>query len=445
MTAPVPQRRPSFTLRDRRVLFLMGLVAFFIGFGGALMAHTLPFARKSLGLTEGDMSTLFALVRAASLLGLLFALRADAAGRRKPLLLAYLFLPAGNLITALVPGAPAYVIGQSLTRIGVVAVAGIAIVIVAEELSPALRAYGLGIYGVFGGLGTGLSLWLLPLADSSTDGYRILFGISVLALAAYPILNTYLAESRAYVQYSTRITFGHALRAGLGRHFWPLAGISFFVAAFASPAFDFALERLIDDLQWKTSAAQFLITIFSGAGLSGLFVGGRAADNLGRRPTTVVSLALGLVGGIAFYIVSSGWLLAPAIFVATFGVSMLSPAFAAHRSELFPTRVRASASGWLTNIAILGSIFGFIVGGVMIDSFGLSSTITLLGSGLIIAMFLAFSLPETRGLDLVRGAGQQRATQQTSPPAQQPEPQSPTTPPADPTLSARPASEPPLQ
>lgn len=445
MTASPSQRRPRFTLRDRRVLFLMGLVAFSTGFGGSLMANTLPFARKSLGMTEGDMSAVFAVVRAASLFGLVFALQADTKGRRRPLLMAFLLLPAGNLITAMVPGIAAYVVGQSIARIGIVAVAGLAIVIVAEELSPALRGYGLGIYSVLGGLGTGLALWALPIADGSLDGYRVLFGISALSLLAFPILHRYLSESRAYVQYNTKVTFSQALKAGLSRHFWPLAGISFFVGAFASPAFDFALERLIGTLSWDTRPALFLIIVFSGGGMSGLFFGGRASDNIGRRPTTIVALLFGLIGGIAFYTVTSGWLLAPAIFLATFGMSMLAPSFAAHRAELFPTRVRASASGWLTNIAIVGSIFGFVIGRVTIEQYGMASTISLLGTGLVIAMFLAYSLPETRGLDLVRGAAQQRATRQTPPPEQQPEPQSPTTPHGDPNPGLPPGREPPPQ
>jgi MFS family permease len=81
---------------------------------------------------------------------------------------------------------------------------------------------------------------------------------------------------------------------------------------------------------------------------------------------------------------------------------MLVPAFAAHRSELFPTRVRATAAGWITNAAILGSIAGFAIGAVVVDRIGLPRTISLLAAGLLIAALLVTRLPETRGLDLVR-------------------------------------------
>ncbi|NND03227.1 MAG: MFS transporter, partial [Acidimicrobiia bacterium] len=329
----------SFTRNDRRALFLMSLVAFFAGLSGTSISHTLPFARESLGLSEGDMFRIFAITRAVSLLGIAFAIKADRDGRRAPFIAAFIMLIVGNAATAFLPGTLAFTVTQSITRIGVVAVAALAIVVLAEELTPAVRAYGMGIYALAGSLGAGLGLILLPIAERSEGSWRILFGISALGLLALPLLNQFLEESRAFRKFETNVTFTRALSAGLAKHFWPLAGIAFFVAAFSSPAFDFVFERLINDLAWEAGPARFLLIVFSGLGALGLLFGGRMADSMGRRQTTAVALVLGGVGGIGFYTLGSGWLLAPSILLASFGASMLVPAFAAHRSELFPTRV----------------------------------------------------------------------------------------------------------
>ncbi len=391
-----------FSVRDRRVVFLMVLVAFVVGYGAAQISHTLTFARKSLGLSEAGMFWIFGITRAASLLGVAFAIFADRRGRRTPFLVAFTLLPLGNLATALLPGEVLFTVSQSGTRIAVVSVAALSVVILAEELSPHVRALGIGIYALAGAMGTGLGLILLPVAERNDDAYRLLFGLTCLGLLALPLLRRFLRESRAYVQYSKPVTFRTALAAGLGKHFWPLAGMAFFIAAFSSPAFDFVLERLIDDLSWETGPARFLLIVFSGLGSTGLIIGGRLADTVGRRRTSVVAMVLGVAGGIAFYTQSSGWVLAPAILIASFGATMLTPAFAAHRSELFPTRVRATAAGWVTNVAILGSISGFSIGALLVDDIGLSATISFLGAGVVIAMFLVLRLPETRGMDLVR-------------------------------------------
>lgn len=396
----------SFTTADRRALFLMSLVAFFAGLAGTSISHTLPFARASLGLSEGDMFAVFAITRAASLIGILFTIRADRDGRRTPFIAAFAMLIVGNAATAFLPGVAAFAVAQSVTRVGVVAVAALAVVVLAEELTPAIRAYGMGLYALAGSMGAGLGLILLPIAERSEESWRLLFGISALGLLVLPLLNQFLRESRAFRKFETSVTFSRALGAGLAKHFWPLAGIAFFVAAFSSPAFDFVFERLINDLAWDAGPARFLLIVFSGLGAFGLLFGGRMADSLGRRQTTAVALVLGGVGGVGFYTLSSGWLLAPAILLASFGASMLVPAFAAHRSELFPTRVRATAAGWITNAAIIGSIAGFTAGAVVVDRIGLSATISFLALGLVVAAVLVARLPETRGMDLVRARPQ---------------------------------------
>lgn len=426
--------RVHFQPRDRRTIFLMVLVAFVVGYGAAQISHTLTFARKSLGLSEAGMFWVFGITRAASFLGLAFAVVADRRGRRTPFLVAFTLLPLGNLATALLPGQILFTISQSVTRIAVIAVAGLAVVILAEELGPGVRALGIGIYALAGAMGTGLGLILLPIAERSDNAYRLLFGLTAAGFVVLPLLIRFLRESRAYVQYSTAVTFRQALAAGLGRHFWPLAGMAFFIAAFSSPAFDFVLERLIDDLSWETGPARFLLIVFSGIGSAGLIIGGRLADTIGRRRTSVMALALGLIGGVGFYTVSSGWLLAPAIFIASLGTTMLTPAFAAHRAELFPTRVRATAAGWVTNVAILGSITGFTIGALLVDRIGLSATISSLGAGIVIAMFLVLKLPETRGMDLVkRRRAPAAATTTATRPVPTSAPQSPTTRPPGPT------------
>ena len=95
---------------------------------------------------------------------------------------------------------------------------------------------------------------------------------------------------------------------------------------------------------------------------------------------------------------------------------MLTPSFGAHRSELFPTRVRATGNAWLTNVAIIGSIFGFAIGALLIGRFGLPVTVAALGAGLVVSMALVLRLPETKGMDLVRKkAPRARSTRQAPP------------------------------
>jgi len=396
-------------------VFLTSVIGFVAAYAASQMAHTLPFVRLSFDLTEGQMSFMFAGIRAASLLGVLFAIAADRSGRRKPLLGAFALMALGSMLTAFIPTVPVFVVSQALVRISIVAIASISIVLISEELAPGVRAFGIGLYGLAGSLGVGLGLLLLPIAEASDDAWRILFALSTLGLLLFPLLARFLPESRAFTP-ASNVPFAKALGMGLSKHFWPLAGVAFFVAAFSSPAFDFVLERLINDLSWESGAARFLLIVFSGIGAVGLLVGGWMADRIGRKPTTITALAIGLVGGVGFYLLDSGWFLAASIFLATLGATMLTPSFGAQRAELFPTRVRATASAWVTNVAIIGSITGFATGGILIDRIGLPATVSTLGVGVVISIFLVTRLPETQGMDLVRRkAAPNSASQQTTP------------------------------
>ncbi len=391
----------AMTRADRRILTLMVIAGIAAGYAGSLLTHTFPFARKGMGLTEGQMSWVVAATRTASLAALAFSTFGDRRGRRLPFLVAFTMLPVANLATAFLPGVAAFTIFQSVTRIGAVAVTALGIVLLAEELNPRLRGYGLGIYTLSGALGGGISLLLLPIADWSEDSWRVLFALSGVVLLALPLLQTFLRESRAFVPPPRRPPLAAVMRRGHSRYLLPLAGMAFFISLFSAPGIKFAMERLSDDLLWDTDQARLLLMVFSGLGTLGVLVGGRISDIAGRRPTEIMALMVGLVGGISFYVFDSGWVLGPALFLSAFGAAALSPALSAHRTELFPTGLRATAVAWINNAAIVGGIVAFVFGGLVIDRIGLSTTMMLLSLGVIIAAFLVLPLPETRGRDLV--------------------------------------------
>jgi len=408
------------TIRDRRALTLMATAALVAGYSGSVITHTLTYSRQYLGITEGEMSWVFATTRAVSLLVLAFSLYGDRHGRRAPFLVAFVLLPVANMATSLTSNAVAFAAAQSFARLGVVTVAVLAIVLLAEELSPAVRAYGLGMYALAGAAGSGVSLLILPIAESRPDGFRIMFALSAAGLLAWPLLYRYLAESRAFVPAERRAPWRQVIAGGYGRHLWGLSAVAFFVALFSSPALNFAFERLIDDLAWRAGDARWLFITASGLGTTGLLVGGRFADLVGRRPAEMIALLLGVMGGVGVYLVSEPGLVWVTVFAATFGATILTPALAAHRSELFPTSLRATAGAWISNAAIVGGMSGFAIAAVVEPSLGLSTTMVLLGIGVLIAMVLVVPLPETRGLDLIRRDAvtvPTAATTPSSPPA----------------------------
>jgi len=389
------------TQRETSILALFGVIAFTTGWSGSALTHALPFVQEDLGLSESGVFDLMALVRAAALMALALSWWGDRSGRRRPLLVGFVLLTTGNLATAMFPALGAVTVSQSIARVGTIALGGLAVVVLAEEVQPGVRAYAIGVFALFGSVGTGFGLLLRPLADLAPDGWRLLFALSAIPILATPLLARRLRESRAFLRPIERPPLAMVFRRGHAGRFWPMAVLAFSVAAFTGPAANLALLRMQHDLDWSTGAASLMLAVTSAPGVTiGVLAGGRMADVVGRRWTQFVSLAIGVSGGILFYTSDNGWLMGVGITVSTFGAFAFAPAFASHRSELFPTDLRATASAWIVNAGIIGGLMGFTAGRFVVDSWGIPRTIGALGIALFFVSFVVFTLPETKGVRL---------------------------------------------
>jgi MFS family permease len=400
LLAPLRPPRP-LSRREIVILALFSIVALTTGWSGSVITHALPFVQDDLGISDAGVFELMAIIRAAALAAIALSWWGDRAGRRRPMLVGFGLLTAGNLATAFFPGLAMLTLTQSIARIGTIGLGALAIVVLAEEVEPGSRGYSVGVFVFFASVGTGLGLLLRPVADLSHDAWRWLFALSALPLLVLPFLSKRLAESRAFIPSAVRRPLAAVVRSGRARRFWPLAILSFGVAAFTGPAANLALLRLQNDLAWSTGSASLMLALTSAPGVTlGVLLGGRMADIAGRRPTQFVAIALGVAGGILFYMSANGWVAGAGITVSTFGAFAFAPAFASHRSELFPTDLRATAAAWINNAGIFGGLTGFAAGRFVVDSLGIPRTVSALGLFLLAVSFVVFVLPETKGITL---------------------------------------------
>jgi SHS family lactate transporter-like MFS transporter len=390
-----------FSIEERKVVFIMWAVGIGQGYAQSNLSATIPFTRAALGLSEAEMSLILAVTRLAGFGALAFATWGDRRGRKIPLIAAFIGLMVADFATGLSNSATLFTIMQSLVRITGTALGTLAVVLIAEEVRPRTRAFAISLYGAGGSFGAGLGLLVLPLADLA-DGWRLIFSLSALALIIVPFLFRSIHESPIFeiVEQPARRPLLRLLASPFARVFWLSAIAVLLASAFSSVGLAFSTERLVDDLGYSTTAAVVISLIGGTLGGLGFFVGGRMADVVGRKITTIFSLALVLVGGITLYYVESLPLIVLAIVASTFGTFAFVPASASHRAELFPTEFRASGGTAGAYLAMVGSAIGLGIGAITIGRIGLSATVLLLGIGVVAAIALTMLLPETMGQEL---------------------------------------------
>ncbi len=390
----------GYRRQDRRLLGLMYLVGLFQGYAQTQAVNTLPFVRIAFGLSGAEMSRLFAIARIGALVAVVYAVLGDRWGRRGPFLLSYLMLLLATGATAFAVAPSLYAALQILARMGSAAMAMLATVLLAEQVRWDNRAWAISFYATAVALGSGAGLLALPLAQMNENGWRLLFGASVLGLPCYFLLSMRLGESQIF-RYTERHTlFIYPLIGRYAGRFWLAALYGLSISAFSAVAVTFAFERLVNELGLASAEAARIMLIGGTAGGAGYFLGARMADALGRKPTIIAALLTGLAGGVGFYWWTSPNLLLVFTALSAFGSSAAIPVSAAQRTELFPTEIRATANQWLHSVAVLGSILGLSIAAYTIDLWNLSLTVTALGSGVVLAVILQTLIPETLGNEM---------------------------------------------
>ncbi|NIA24159.1 MAG: MFS transporter [Gammaproteobacteria bacterium] len=385
------------TRSDIRIVVLTSILGFFQGHALAQAANTLPFVRRSLEITAAEMSQLLGIVRLGAVIAVLLSLLGDRRGRRGVLLGAFAVMLAANVATALAPNAATFTILQTVVRMTGSAVGAVALVMLAESLAPAIRAYGISIFGGAVSFGAGVALVLVPISDLGPESWRFLYGASALGFAFYPFVALRLRESPLFVAPREPTALWAPLLDTAKRPFWIVAALSFLSATFSAPAATFAMERFINDIGLSTPIAVGVLLAGGTLGGLGFLVGGRFSDLWGRKPVLLGALLLAGAGGVGMFRLTEPAALAAAAAISGFGAFATVPSLGALRNELFPTRMRATAVMWLNVAGVLGAVSGLTVGKYLIGWFGLSTTITALGACMLVAAGLVLAVPETRG------------------------------------------------
>jgi MFS family permease len=308
-----------------------------------------------------------------------------------------------TILAAASPGYWWFVVIFALGRPLLSATNALSEVIAAEQTDTSGRAKALALVAAGYGVGAGLTAIIHSLA-SKTLGFRGLFLLAIVPLALVPLINRWATEPDRFALAERTSTH---VRPALGmvavafrRRLLLLSIVAFALSFITGPAnsFIFLYAQNIDHLSGVATA---VMVVGAGAtGLVGLLLGRAMADHFGRR----VTCALGMTGlalfGVLSYTGPKYALVIGYVMGVMFG-SIFAPAVGALVNELFPTSMRASASGWFLAAGVVGAVIGLVTFGAIADignRFALAATLTFIPAMFVAALFWA--LPETKGREL---------------------------------------------
>lgn len=395
--APSAWWAPPDRLTERQVgtLALLAMASMTATFANTLFTQTASFAADAFGITDRGQGVGGAIVRLGVVLTLPFAVLADRLGRRRTIVLTSWLAPLFCLVGAAAPSFWALVATQTVARPMGIALSLLAGVAAAEDMPRNTRAYAVSVLAMAAGLGAGVAVGALKLADLGTQGWRLVYVLSVLWIPVAISLGGRLLETRRFETVHQIAQPMHRNRLAL------VAMVAVTSNLFIAPA-SFFQNRYLDDVRGYSGGGIALFALATGTPASlGLVLGGRLADLVGRRrlilvctPLSTALVVLGFsTGGTAMWAAALGGGLSGAV---------MYPAYQVYRAEMFPTGNRGRANGIVSTAALLsGSVAILFVGWVRDHGWSFSQALSLMAAGQLLAAGIAWAFyPETAHLEL---------------------------------------------
>lgn len=397
-----------------RLFALLTIATFFEGFDTRLVALVQPVIGREFGASREALGQAVGL----SSLGMVFAFFAihwaDRIGRRPVFLGALAGYAVLTLATAFAPSLAAFTALQFFARMAMVVELGLAYLILSEEMPPEIRGRVNGVFGGCVAIGASIPDALLHPLNQWGIGWRGLFLIGAVPLLLFPFYYRHLAETSAFLarkaaaRSAPRSTLAgelellHVLRSSAYRGRLAAITALWVLVNFwsGSALYSFTLY-VFEERGWRAEDLVLLPLGTIPCGLFGYSLAGIAMDRIGRRGAASLYFFVSATATVACYQTSGrGAILAG--YFALIGLGGIWAIVTTWTAELFPTELRATASGFANNlVGRFGLVFGPIVTGLLGGA--LASTadaVSLLALVPLLGIPIAWSLPETNAIPL---------------------------------------------
>ncbi len=326
---------------------------------------------------------------------------ADAVGRRRAMFLCVLLSTVGMSVTGLIESFPLLIAVRFITGFGAGSVLALSTVLVSEAFNTGRRAVLVGI--LINAFPVGFII--AGLIASSQADWRVAYQIAALTLILPVLVLAVVRESDMWSAAAARqrkVSIGEIIAVPHRRDL--LIGVTLFGSMLVGLWAVFAwmptwVNHISAPEEAQSNRAMINIMLGAGSVAGGLF-SGLLSDRLGRRVASAIAY-LGCIGMTLLIFQTQqqpGSVLFGSTFMISFFIGINQGVLSGYIPELFPTRLRGSATGIAMNAGrLLTAVTVFFVGVLISTLGGYENAISVFGLAYLIGLAALFWARETRG------------------------------------------------
>ncbi len=413
-----------------KILLVTGYHWIWAAFGVSIVGFLLPDLKAEWGISSSQQG----LVASAGLIGMMLGAvlagwLADRIGRRKTILMTMLWIGCFSVLAALAWSYPALLGLRFLTGFGLGAVLPVGSTLVSEYSPTKYRGRLVVLLNGFWGLGSILAslvgYWL-----AAEHGWRLPLLFGALSITAAPLAYFFLPESLRFLLSKGRLEEAKRIAAQVSGA--PVEGESlglpvqaqekpkvapwskayrmrtlslwvlWFTLNFTFQGAFIWLPSILVSNGYSTARSFFFVLIISIGQIPGALAAAGLADLASRRLTLgLFVLAWGLGVALLGFAGSSTMILVSGLIFAVANGAVFGLAYPV-TTELYPTRMRATATGWASGMGRVGGILAPLgVGWLVQAGLGTAGIFSLLALAPVAALLAVAGLrQETTGRTL---------------------------------------------
>jgi putative MFS transporter len=397
----------KLTDRQKKILPVLMCGSFFEGFDWMVINMALPFIAKDMNIGVEKTGLALSIVAIGTLVAFFIVRMGDKIGRRPIFVWSVCLYAIMSIATAFSPNIYYFIACQFLARVFLVSEWATGLIVISEEFPVETRGRGLALFQGIAGVGAIFPSLLMPVMAMSPIGWRGLFLLGGLPLLIILFLKKNFTETQRFQRTEeteeSKPGFFEVFKPEFRKYMLAVSALWFFSYMCYTTAMNFFSYHVVNDFGWTAAKVGLTTSVAYVVGFAGYFVAGKMMDSIGRKITAAVFFIGGSIGTILTFQLKGYEFIFAALIFGTFFIGVFTVICASFTNELFPTRIRATATAWGNNIfgRLAQIITPTLVGFLSVRMGGTGNAASLMAIGPVVAtVIVILMLPETRGFEI---------------------------------------------